>query len=166
MRIMTFGLCMLVINSSMMNAEDVLPKRTLKANSTEVYNILPPEVESLSDMFSKGEFYGRLRLNTFLFKWDEEIDDKRKDHYTIGVGGSFIYKSAYLHGFGFTAGLYTTQNPWHMPDEDVKYYKTGRGVLNRYNVGTKGQYGLTALAQAYVEYKNEQTSVRVGDQIL
>ncbi len=81
------------------------------------------------------------------------------------MGGSIIYKTGYLHGFGATAGLYTTQNPWHMDDEDAIYYKVGRGVLSRYNVVTKGEYGLTSLAQAYVEYKNEHTSLRVGRQI-
>ena len=146
-------------------ASDEIPKRTLKGNSTEVYNFLPPEVDSLNDMFGEGEFYGRLRLNSFLFDWEEEVEGKTKDHYTMGVGGSFIYKSAYLHGFGVTAGLYTTQNPWHMDDAYVQYYKVGRGVLSRYNVATKGEYGLTSLAQAYLEYKNEHSSLRVGRQI-
>lgn len=165
MRTVTLGLCMLLASTSMMNAEEVLPKRTLKGNSTLVDNILPPEVDSFGEMFAQSEFYGRLRFNSFLFDWEEQVENKTKDHLTMGVGGSIIYKTAYLHGFGATAGLYTTQNPWHMDDEDVQYYKVGRGVMSRYKVATQGEYGLTSLAQAYVEYKNEHTSVRIGRQI-
>jgi len=75
---------------------------------TEVYNILPTDVDTVSEIFTKGEFYGRLRFNSFVFNWDEEIEKVSKDHYTIGVGGSLIYKSAYFNGFGFTLGGYTT----------------------------------------------------------
>lgn len=157
-------LCVLVSVSKTVYADEVV-KRKLKGNSTLTELILPSDVDTFSQMFTEGVFYGRLRLNSFLFDWEEEVEGKTKDHYTMGIGGSFIYKSAYLHGFGVTAGLYTTQNPWHMDDEDVKYYKVGRGVLSRYNVATQGEYGLTSLAQAYLEYRNEHASIRVGRQI-
>lgn len=163
---MIIGILAIFVTTLMIHADDLLEKkRTLKGNSTEVYNVLPPEVDNLSDMFTSAVFYGRLRFNSFVFDWDEEIEGIRKDHYTMGVGGSLIYKSAYLHGFGVTAGLYTTQNPWHMDDEDVIYYKVGKGVLSRYDVATEGQYGLTSLAQAYLEYKNEKISLKIGRQI-
>ena len=166
MRLMIIGILAIFVTTLMIHADDLLEKkRTLKGNSTEVYNVLPPEVDNLSDMFTAAVFYGRLRFNSFVFDWDEEIEGIRKDHYTMGVGGSLIYKSAYLHGFGVTAGLYTTQNPWHMDDEDVIYYKVGKGVLSRYDVATEGQYGLTSLAQAYLEYKNEKISLKIGRQI-
>jgi len=42
-----------------------------------------------------------------------------------------------------------------MDDEDVKYYK----------VATQGEYDLTSLAQAYVEYRNKNTSIKFGRQI-
>lgn len=140
-------------------------KQQLKPNSTVVDLVVPSHVESLSEVLSEGIFYGRLRSNNFYFNWDDEVEGKTKDHYTMGLGGSVIYKSGYLHGLGFTAGLYTTQNPLHMRDEDVKYYKVGKGVLSRYNVTTKGEYGLTSLAQAYIEYKNDDASLKVGRQI-
>lgn len=140
-------------------------KRELKNNSTLTEFILPSNVDTLKQLFTEGIFYGRIRWNTFLFDWDEEKEGSRRDHYTMGIGGSFIYKSAYLYGFGFTAGLYTSQNPWHMDDEDVIYYKVGKGVLSRYDVATEGKYGLSSLAQVYLEYKNTYTSVRLGRQI-
>lgn len=157
-------LTVLVITPVIYAQENTL-KRELKGNATLKELIVPTEVETLGEMFFEGIFYGRLRFNSFVFDWDQEVEGKRKDHYTMGAGGSILYKSAYLHGFGVTAGLYTTQNPWHMSDEDVIYYKVGKGVLSRYDVATEGKYGLTSLAQAYLEYRNENTYVRLGRQI-
>lgn len=140
-------------------------KRILKSNSTLKELIIPSKVNTFTQMFTEGVLYGRLRFNSFVFDWDSEVPNKRKDHWTIGVGGSLIYKSAYFNNFGFTIGGYTSQNPWHMDDEYAKYYKVGKGVLSRYDVATKGKYGLNSLAQAYLEYKNEALSLKIGRQI-
>jgi hypothetical protein len=142
------------------------PKYILKSNSTLKFLEMPKEVERLSEVLSEGEFYGRFRLNAFSFDWDEAVEGKRADHQTLGVGGSLYYKSAYFHGIGFTAGVYTSQNPWHMDDDMVKYYKVGKGVLNRHDVATKGKYGMTNLAVAYVEVKNKKNSLKIGRQIV
>jgi len=141
-------------------------KRQLNANATLTYLELPKEVDSLNSFFSEGKFYSRFRLNTFIFDWDEEVEGKRKDHQTMGVGGSLIYKSAYLYGLGATVGLYTSQNPWHMKSEDVIYYKVGKGVMSRYDVATQGKYGITSLAVAYGELKDRKNSIKVGRQIV
>ena len=114
----------------------------------------------------EGEFYGRFRLNSFSFDWDEEVEGKRGDHQTLGIGGSLHYKSAYFKGVGFTTGLYTSQNPWHMDEENLAYYKVGKGVLNRHDVATKNKYGMTNLAVAYLELKDKKNSVKVGRQIV
>ena len=126
----------------------------LKANMTLSYPT-PQEVDTMEEMFSKGDFYGRFRSHYF---WST----KGKKHYVYGVGGSLVFKSAYLNGFGFTTGLYSTQNPWHMKDEDAVLYKAGKGVLNRYEVLTEGKYGINTLAQAYLEYRNEALSLKAG----
>ena len=55
-------------------------KRTLKGNMTLKYNVLPGEAESLQEMFTKGEWYGRLRFNSFLWDWDTEYPGKTKDN--------------------------------------------------------------------------------------
>lgn len=151
--------------SLLIYAQEETVKRKLRSNSTLKELIIPYEVESFNQMFTEGVLYGRLRFNSFLFDWDTEVENKRKDHYTMGIGGSIIYKSAYFKGFGFTVGGYTSQNPWHMDDEDVKYYKVGKGVLKRYDVATKGEYGISSLAQAYLEYKSEGLSLKIGRQI-
>lgn len=148
-----------------MFAQESKVKRVLNNNSTLEDVVIPCKVESLSEIFSEGIFYGRLRFNTFIFDWDTEVENKTKDHYTIGVGGSLIYKTGYFKNFGFTVAGYTSQNPWHMDDEDVKYYKVGKGVLSRYDVATKGKYGISAIAQAYLEYKTNLSSIKIGRQI-
>ncbi len=140
------------------------PKRTIRGNMTENYKILPGEADSIFDMFSQGVFYGRIRINTFRWEWEEETT-KSKDNWAVGVGGSLIFKSAYLHGLGMTAGLYTSQNPWRMDEYDVGFIKSGKDVLSRHKVATHNEFGMTALAQAFVEYKYNKSGIRVGRQI-
>ena len=140
-------------------------KRTLKGNMTLKYNVLPGEATSLEEMFTKGEFYGRLRLNTFKWDWDKEYDGKTKDNWAMGIGGSLIFKSAYYQGFGATLGLYTTQNPWHMDADDVKYVKAGKDTFSRYKVKTDNGFGMTVPAEAFIEYKRDKTSLKIGRQI-
>jgi len=71
----------------------------LNSNSTIDYVKNPQRTDSFTQLFSKGMFYGRLRLNTFAFDWDKEVNGKTRDHQTLGIGGSILYKSAYLHGW-------------------------------------------------------------------
>jgi len=141
------------------------PKRTLKGNMTVDYKEVPGDASSFGEMFSKGMFYGRLRVNTFYFDWDEEVADKAKDNWAVGIGGSAIFKSAYLGGFGMTAGLYTSQNPWHMDEDDAGLAKSGKDTFSRHKVATGGEYGMTALAEAFLEYKFQNSSLRAGRQI-
>jgi hypothetical protein len=153
--------------STLSCAEDFV-KRELKSNCTlEDLNGLdellsPDKVNDIDEMFLEGIFYGRLRLNSFGFNWKDEIEDKTKDHHTTAIGGSLLYKSAYLNGFGVGLGAYFSENIWHGDDEDSKYYKGGKGSLNRYDVLTNGNYGMTSLAEAYVEYMNSDLSLKTG----
>ncbi|NOY68284.1 MAG: OprD family porin [Deltaproteobacteria bacterium] len=139
-------------------------KRTIRGNRTEVYKALPADVDNVSDMFSKGVFYGRLRTNFFRFNWRDTVS-KTRDNYAIGIGGSVIYKSAYLHGMAMTAGLYTTQNPWHMDGDGYKFAKAGKDTFSRRKVALESSYGMTVLAQSYLEYKAMKSSLKVGRQI-
>lgn len=141
-----------------------IPKRTIRGNMTENYKVLPGRADNISDMFSQGIFYGRIRLNTFRWEWAAE-NSKSKDNWAVGVGGSLIYKTAYLHGLGMTAGLYTTQNPWRMDEDDLGFLKSGKDVLSRHKVSTDNEFGMTALAQAYIEYTYNRSGIRVGRQI-
>jgi len=141
-----------------------MPKRTIKSNMTEVYNILPGDTSNISGMFSEGVFYGRLRINSFRWAWVNP-NSKSKDNWAMGIGGSMIYKTAYFHGLGMTAGLYTSQNPWHIKDADVKYVKAGKDTFSRHKVATDNNFGMTVLAQSYIEYKYMNSSIRAGRQI-
>ncbi len=140
-------------------------KAELKSNMQINYLQTPNAAENFEELFSKGIFYGRLRANSFLFEWDDDSSASRENHYVAGVGGSLIFKSAHLHGFGFETGLYTTQNPWHMNDSYTPFYKAGKGVLSRYDVLTKDDYGINSLAIAYLQYKNNMIDIKVGRQL-
>ena len=146
------------------NGEVPGTKRTLKGNMTEVYHQLPLQVDSLNEMLTQGKLYGRLRLNSFIFGWEEE-SAKRKDHFIAGLGGSFIYKTAYLNGFGATAGFYFTEARGSLDRDESNLYKSGKDTLSRYDRLSSGKQGITSLAQAYLEYKNTNFDVKLGRQI-
>lgn len=141
------------------------PKRTLKGDMTEVYRKEPAEASDVSGMFSEGIFYGRVRTHGFLWDWNKESEGKTLDNWSVGVGGSMIFKSASLYGTSFTAGLYGSWNPWHMEGEDYRYVRSGKDVFSRYRVAASGEYDMAVLAQAYLEYRFLNSTIRAGRQI-
>ncbi len=147
-------------------AEEDLKKRGILPSMKESYFILPQEVDTLGDMFTEGLFYSRLRFNSFGFQWKEELNvgerAVRKDHTIAGIGGSLIYKSAYLNGFAFTLAGYTTQSRGSLSSDEAYLYKAGKGLLSRYDYITKGDQGITTLAQAYLEFHHEKSYVKAG----
>jgi hypothetical protein len=128
------------------------------------YNKLPSSASNITEAFSEGIFYGRLRLN--MFNWDWK-DTNSKDNEAMGVGGSIIYKSAPLHGISGTVGLYTSQNPsWYRMDvSDVGKVKAGKDTFSRYDTDKTGNYGMTVVAQAYLQYDIADSSIYGGRQI-
>jgi hypothetical protein len=139
-------------------------KRTLNANRTLTYNVLPGEADSLAGWFTEGVFYGRVRINTFAWDWSDE-GILRRDGWSTAIGGSLIYKTGYFKGFGATVDLYTSQNPWHVDLDRVKYLKSGKDVLSRHDVYSDDDYYMNVLAQAYGEFKIGKSSIRYGRQI-
>jgi hypothetical protein len=137
------------------------PKVVIKPNMQLEYKSIPKSVATLSDLLTQGIWYGRLRYNTFFY--DDKVEDN--DHYVMGIGGSLIYKSAYYNGFGLTLGAYHTSNPLHMDTMDATKYKPGKGALSRYDVLSNNDYSMSVLAQAYVEYKNLKSSIKIGRQL-
>ncbi len=110
------------------------------------------------EMIQEGVVYARLRLNSFAY-------DNGDDAYTqqvVGVGGSLGFKSAYLHGLGFTTIAYTSQELWHGSMDDVTRYKGAKDILSRYDVMHGGHRGIESLAQAFVEYRDDESSLKVG----
>jgi hypothetical protein len=146
--------------------EKVKPKRVLASNMNVSYKVLPKEVDNFYDMFAEGITYGRLRMNTFLWDWDKEAGSQ-KDNNALGLGGSLIFKTGVLNGFSATAGLYTSQNPFYrMDQEDAGSIKAGKDTLSREKLKLTGDYGITALAQAYLEYSwDKKVKIRAGRQL-
>ncbi|WP_373069784.1 OprD family outer membrane porin [Sulfurimonas sp.] len=155
----------LLLSSSNALADLKNDKITLKPNMTLQYNKGQKSVDSITDMFSEGEFYGRLRVNTF--KWDWSKSAAGLDNKALGVGGSFVYKSAKLSGFSATVGLYTSQNPsfYRMEVHEVGDVKAGKDTFSRYDTDATGKFGMSVLGQAYLQYDVSKTSLKVGRQL-
>ena len=137
------------------------PKAVLNSNGSVTYKKLPPDVERLADVLSEGEFYGRIRLNTFFDNYREDTS-ARRDNWAAAFGGSVTYKSASYEGFSAAAGIYTSQNPFHMDDKDAVYLKSGKDATDRYAVLRSGEWGVTVPALAYMEYKAGRVEARAG----
>jgi len=142
-------------------------KIVIKNSMNLIYNETPSSVNSISDMFEDGIFYGRFRSNSFYWNWKNEIDSKTKDHKSMGIGGSLIYKSARYSGFSTTLGLYTSQNPdfFRMDRDDIKFAKAAKDTFSRYDIKKGGHYGMSLLAQAYIDYRYNKTNLIIGRQL-
>ncbi|MFC2074443.1 OprD family outer membrane porin [Campylobacterota bacterium] len=139
-------------------------KRDMKNNYIIKYKVTPKAVESFDEMFSEGVIYGRLRSNVFLWDWENEDRGSTKDHSAWGVGGSLIYSTGYLHGFGVTAGMYTTHaiNTDNAIDGGGDYGKSGKDTYSR---ATGSGSHIDVLAVSYLEYKFAQSKIKAGRQI-
>ncbi len=151
----------------MLNAEESKPKFDL-ANSMKVkYNTLPVEAESFSEAFTKGKFYGRLRMNNFWWDWKEEIAGKQRDHQATGLGGSVIYKTARFANVGSSWGLFYTHGGLvnNVDADNVKYLKAGKDTTSRYNVSEDDDWDMAVLAIANIDVQVAKTNIKVGRQI-
>ena len=166
---MTKIVLVLLLLCTVLFAEEEHGKRGLLGSMKESYYQLPKEVDTLHEMLNEGVFYGRVRFNSFGFRWAEELSvkgiDVRKNHAIAAIGGSLIYKSAYLHGFGFTLAGYTTQSRGSLSSENAYLYKGGKGLLSRYDYITQGEQGISVFAQAYLEYHQSKSYVKAGRMI-
>ncbi len=150
----------LVLLTALAGAEE--PKRILNNNMTEAYNMLPETAESFSEVFTKGMFYGRLRMNSFYYEYE---DGATHDPTGFGLGGSLIYKTAPFYGLSATAGFYTSQNLGLLNKEDALFGKCGKGTFSRYDKLEEGDWGMTVLAQIYLQYSYQKTDIKIGRQI-
>ena len=139
-----------------------MPKRSFKNNGAEIYNILPDPADCLSEVFKKGMYYGRLRLNSFYY---DNYDSSVHDPTGFAVGGSLIYKTAPLYGLSGTAGFYAAHNLGMLEKEDALFGKTGKDTFSRYDRLKDGDWNMTVLAQAYAQYSILKTDIKVGRQI-
>ena len=62
-------------------------------------------------------------------------------------------------------GFYGTVAQGSLSDEEAYLYKAGKDVFSRYDLLRNGTQGYGVFAEAYLEYKYEQTNVKAGRQI-
>ena len=142
-------------------------KRDLKNNMSIKYKVTPKAVESFDQMFSEGVLYGRLRSNMFHWDWANDKPGSTADNSSWGVGGSLIYSTGYLNGFGATAGMYTTHTieTDNMTTSGGVTFDAGKAGKDTYNRSAGSGAHIDVLALAYLEYKFAKSSVKVGRQI-
>ncbi len=134
---------------------------TLNSNMTVSYHEPPQSVASWGKLMSATQIIGRLRSNTFFWRW-HETDTEQQNHQIGGLGGSLILRSGRLGGWGIDIGAYVTSNPYLQVDEhDYGLLKAGRDVISR---GTgESTYGV--LGQANLQYQGPALSMTLGRQL-
>jgi len=161
MRLLSLIIAIYLFNSIIYAGEI---KRVLNNNMTLKTNVLPNNVDNLSDAFSNGVFYGRIRMDSFRYDY-KELD---RDNYAFGLGGSLIYKSAPFLGLSTTIGFYYSDSPFsflHMSNKDVGIIKSGKDTFSRKKVRDDGDWSIAVLAQLNLQYKYSNTTLKVGRQI-
>lgn len=161
--IVTAVACLITTSLHALETED----RILKGNYQIEYTKTPGDVNSLGEMLSEGEFYGRVRSNMFKWDWDNE-NKSVQDNDMWGLGGSLIYKTGFFYGFGATVGFYGTQQVLDEntnPDyPNTNFGRAGKDTYHTRSDGSEG--GIGVLAEEYLEYKAGKTDVKVGRQII
>ncbi|HEY9202718.1 MAG TPA: OprD family outer membrane porin [Sulfurimonas sp.] len=156
---------LLFLISSIAGADEGDYKHILKKNYQLVYDS-PNYVQTISDMFTDGMFYGRLRSNTFLYNWEEETASQNS-HFITGIGGSLVYKTATFLDTDLTAGLYYSKAFFDEDSDSVSSLKSGKDLLSRYDYSKGDGRAMAVLGQAYLSYKGlPETEIRVGRQLV
>ncbi|MDP1614897.1 MAG: OprD family outer membrane porin [Methylococcales bacterium] len=152
--------CLFATSAHALKTED----RILQGNNQVQYIKSPGDVNSLTEMFTKGDVYGRLRSNAFLWEWENESGSV-KDNDMWGLGGSLIAKTGFYNGFGATVGFYgTTQllDDNTIAGSTTNFGKAGKDTYRTRADGTEADIGV--FAEAFLEYKAGKTDVKVGRQ--
>lgn len=155
--------CVLATSAHALKTED----RVLKGNMQVEYTKVPGDVNSIGEMFTQGELYGRLRSNSFWWDWENEKAGSTADNNMVGLGGSMVYKTGFFHGLGATAGFYGSIP---LDEENTigtaakNYGKAGKDTYRTRPDGSEAAMGV--FAEAYLEYKTGKTDVKVGRQMI
>jgi hypothetical protein len=155
--------CLLATSAHALKSED----RNLKANGQVEYLKAPGAVNSIGEMFTEGEVYGRMRSNMFWWDWENEyhVAGGTADNNVWGIGGSLVYKTGFYNGLGATVGFYGTtplSNENLVPGTTSNSGKAGKDAY-RTSIDGK-ESGIGVFAEAYGEYKAGKTNVKVGRQ--
>ncbi len=150
-----------------LSADTVEPetKQAIKANGQLVYNIKQKEVDTFSDMFKEGDFYGRLRNNNFFFSYDAQ-DSSHDTHAVTAVGASIVYKSAEFSGLDFTLGLYGSHAFFDDNGDPINTIKPGKDTLSRYDYANTGNKSMAVVGQASLDYRVSKTDFILGRQLI
>ena len=162
------GLSTSIFISSSLHATLVNDKITFKPNMVVQYNELPKEAQTVGEIFTKAMAYARLRTNMFVYDYKDDSNPTRDDHRAMGIGGSVVLKTAPFAGFSTTLAGYTSQNPgWFREDaSNALGVKSGKDTYSRHNVIADGDYGMTVLGQAYLQYDISKISIVAGRQLV
>ena len=152
----------------MAELEDII-SHSIGCSMFQSYNEDPGEVDNIRDMLAQGIFYKRVRVNSFGYRWKNEVEVNdlklRENHAIAAIGGSLIYRSGCLNGFSVGGGLYVSSAAGSLDASEAYLYKAGKGVFNRHDYRKDGSTNLYSLAQAYLEYKHEKIDIKLGRQI-
>jgi hypothetical protein len=155
--------CLLTTSAYALKTED----RVLKANGQIEYTKVPGDVNSLGEMITKGQAYGRIRSNMFWWDWDEEKAATTKDNNMWGLGGSLVYKTGFYKGFGATVGFYGTipmDSENNINGIGTNYGKSGKDSYRTRSDGSEAAIGV--VAEGYGEYKGGKSDVKIGRQMI
>ncbi|MFA6189840.1 MAG: OprD family outer membrane porin [Sulfuricurvum sp.] len=131
--------------------------------------------DDFASAFKDGKLDGRIRLHTMATDWDKNeqwlLNGSKADGDSLGtaIGGSLIYKTAPLYGFGMGVGFYNTNNSGMLTKDDngatAGHPKNStasdlfaRGPGSTTNFGD----GYTVVAQSYIQYDITKTSLKGG----
>ena len=156
-------------SSVQLMAQEDSPKSALLGNYQVVYNVKPAKADSFADMFKGGNFFGRLRSNTFFLNWEKESASPVKyNQVSSGLGGSLVYQSASYNDFDFRAGLYYSHGFFSVKDHKISNLKSGSTeVLSRFDYSNTGTQDMAVLGQTYIEYTGlQESSIKIGRQLV
>ena len=157
--------CITLFSSLYLNADQEI-KSSIKANALPIYFDKAGSSESFADMFSQGEVYGRLRSNTFFYRYKNE-DETHSNHLISAVGASLVYNSAKYSDFDFGLGLYISNAFFNNSSDPIAQIKSGKDLLSRYDYVTDGDKYMAVLGQANIRYSGiKDTQVRFGRQLV
>ena len=158
--------CMLTTSAHALKTED----RVLKGNNVVEYTKVPGEVDSLTEMLTKGAVYGRLRSNMFWYDYEHAQPEATSDNNQWGLGGSLVYKTGFYRGFAATAGFYGTvpmvaeSTIVDGSGNTINVGKSGKDTYHTRADGSEGAMGNIALA--YGEYTTGKSHVQIGRQTI
>jgi len=139
-------------------------KSSIKSNGIVVHSQEQVKTDKFLEIFTEGNFYGRLRNNNFLFTTYSGLPQNTQTAISA-IGISLVYKSANYYGFDMTAGGYLTQSFF---DEDnlLSLAVKGKDTFSRYNYVNDNDTYMAVIGQLNLGYSFAQSKVVLGRQLL